>query len=188
MKASKQINQKDLKKIRAFFHKKQNGICPILKMKFNVNEMVVDHSHSANSRNLGKPKEAGLIRGVIHRAANSVEGKITNSYIRTGLHKFDITLPEFLRNLADFIENPPMINLEYLHPSEKPKTKLLKKTIINKLAKRFIEKYPGRKIPEVLVYKQKTTKNGVTKNKEKKLTVGIERLCEEFNITPEYRK
>jgi len=185
----KQLNQNDLKKIRTFFHKKINkGICPILKMKFDAEDTVVDHAHPANSRNLGVPEEAGLIRGIIHRQANTIEGKITNAFIRCGLHKFNITLPKFLRNLADFIEHPPMIHLNYIHPKEKVKDKILKKTSINKLVKMYGKKYPNKKLPEVLIYKQKTTRRGVTKDKTKKLTVGLERLFKEFNIVPEYKK
>ncbi len=184
----RQIKQNELAKIRKHFHKNQNEICPILKIKYDTTDMVVDHNHTNNANNLGKLDEAGIIRGVIHRSANVVEGKITNSFIRTGLHKTDITLPEFLRNLADFIENPPMTNLNYLHPAEKPKVKKLKKTSINKVIKAFKEKYPKKKIPEVLIYKQKTTKRGVVKDKDKTLTAGLETLFAEFGITPEFKK
>jgi hypothetical protein len=179
---TKQINQKDLKKIRKFFHKKQNKTCPVLKMKFKTEDMVCDHAHSANAKNLNKPEEAGLIRGVIHRQANTVEGKVTNSYIRCGLHKFDITLPEFLRNLADFIENPPLIHLKYNHPSEKPKEKRLKKTSITKLEKLFVKNYPNRKIPSCFEYKGKDAKKG------KKMTKTLKRFYEEFDVEPSYLK
>jgi len=189
-KEPKKIKADDLKKIRRFFHKKMNkGVCPVLKMSFSEAEMVVDHAHTANSNNLGKQKEAGLIRGVIHRQANTMEGKITNSFIRCGLHKFDITLPDFLRQLADFIEEPPMTHLNYLHPSEnKAKGKNLKKNSIKKLVKLFREKYPNRKIPEVLIYKQKKTKRGKMKDREKKLTAGLERLYKEFKLKPDFKK
>ena len=123
----RQIKPDELKKIRRHFHKGQEYICPVLKMKYKTDEMVVDHAHKSNANNLGNPEEAKLIRGVIHRQANTMEGKITNSFIRCGLHKFDITLPDFLRNLADFIENPPMTELKYIHPSEKEKPKKLMK-------------------------------------------------------------
>lgn len=185
----RQIEGKDLKKIRRFYHLKMNKrVCPVLKFSYADAEMVVDHAHSDNAKNLGKPEEAGLIRGIIHRQANTMEGKITNSFIRCGLHKMDITLPNFLRNLADFIEEPPMTNLNYVHPTEKPKEKKLKKSSINKVVKAFKEKYPGKKLPEVLIYKQKKTKRGKIKDKEKRLTAGLERLFSEFGITPDFKK
>jgi len=179
---SKQLKQKDLKKIRAFFHKKQNGICPILKMKFPVEDMVVDHQHANNAKNLGKPNEIGLIRGVIHRASNSIEGKIANSYIRVGLHKFNISLPEFLRNLADFIENPPLTHLQYLHPSEAPKPKRLKKTSVKKLMKLFQVNYSNRKIPSCFIYNAQDEKNG------KKLSKTLKKFYEEFKLKPSFLK
>ncbi len=184
----RQIKQEDLAKIRRFFHKKQDKICPILKMKYPVEDTVVDHAHKTNAKNLNKKEEAGLIRGVIHRQANTMEGKIANSFIRCGLHKFDITLPEFLRNLADFIEKPPLVRLNYLHPSEAPKSKILKKTSITKLKKFFRFKYPLRKYPEVLIYKQKKNKAGNMVDRGKKLTAGLEKLYIEFNLEPEFKK
>ncbi len=186
---NRQIQKEEVKKIRKFFHKKMNkGVCPVLKMSYQHEEMVVDHAHTANANNLGKKEEAGLIRGVIHRQANTMEGKITNFFIRCGLHKMSITLPNFLRNLADFIEEPPMIYLKYIHPSEKGKSKNLKKTSINKLKKMYRNRYPNRKIPSVLIYKTKKTKLGNIKDREKKLTVGLERLFNEFKIVPEFKK
>lgn len=179
----KQIEPDELKKIRSFFHEKQNkGFCPILKEKFYSVEMVVDHAHVSNSKNLGREFEAGLIRGVIHRQANTMEGKITNSFIRCGLHKMDITLPEFLRNLADFIEHPPMTNLKYKHPSEKQKKPILLKRNWKKLAKLYSEKYPNRK---QLKYHMKYYKNKNPKSIQK-LTQTLKKLYLEFNIEPEF--
>lgn len=184
----RQIKQEELAKIRKFFHRKQHNICPILKMKFKEEDMVCDHAHSANARNLGRSFEAGLLRGVINRQANTMDGKITNAYIRCGLHKTDVTLPDFLRGLADFIEFPPMIKLKYIHPGEKAKAPILKKNPVKKVRQLYIARYPNKKIPEVLIYKKKKDKRGKLKEVGKKLTVGLERLFIEFNITPEFKK
>ena len=183
------IKQSELIKIRKFFHEKQNkGICPILNIKVPFKNTVVDHAHSANSKNLNKPEESGLIRGIIHKQVNTMEGKITNSFIRCGLHKMDITLPEFLRNLANFIETPPLIHLKYVHPSEAIKKKKLKKTSINMLIKLFKKKYPNRKLPEILIYKKRKNKRGKYAEKEKTLTTGLKNLYKEFKIIPNYLK
>ena len=169
----KQIKQDELIKIRRYFHKRQNGICPVLKMNYHFDEMVVDHAHKSNAKNLGT-NEGTLIRGVIHRQANTMEGKITNSFIRCGLHKFDITLPEFLRNLADFIENPPLVHKKYIHPSEAPKVPKLKKNSFKKIQKLYKAEYPNRKSLEY--------------PKSQKLTKLLKDIYETYNIEPEFLK
>jgi hypothetical protein len=174
IKQPRQLRQEELTKIRRFFHRKQNNICPVLKLKVEVSDTVVDHAHKANSNNLGMPHEAGLVRGIIHRQANTMEGKITNSFIRCGLHKFDITLPNFLRELANYIENPPLLHLQLVHPSEKAKEKKLGKASFNKLEKVYVLKYPQKK---KLVFP-----------KSKKMTKLLEELFKEFNIEPTFLK
>ena len=188
MKNKRQIKAKELKKIRRVYHKKQKGICPILNLKVPLDDCVVDHSHSTNANNL-RSNDAGLIRGIIHKQVNTFEGKVTNSFIRSGLHKMNVTLPEILRNLSYYIENPPLLKKQWVHPSEKQKPKNLKKTSITKLTKLFQEKYPNKKIPEVLIYKKsKRKKRKKNKILEKKLTKGLEKLYKEFNLEPEFKK
>lgn len=129
-----QINKSELKELRELFYKEQGGVCPLLNQKIPIENMVIDHKHRKKSTPVGE-NGAGMIRGVIQRSANVIEGKLSNSYIRYGLHKFDITLPDFLRNLADYLENPPLESEFLIHPSEKPKEPKLKKSCYNKLKK-----------------------------------------------------
>lgn len=164
------------------------GICPVLDLPFDHSDMTVDHAHTRNAINLGKKEEAGLIRGIINKHANALEGKITNAFIRYGLHKQNVDLPDVLRKLADYIENPPLVHLKYIHPSEKPKDLILKKNSIKKVIKAWEKKYPNRKLPDILLYKQfkKGKKKG--EDRPKKLTSGLEKLYNEFEITPEFLK
>jgi len=94
--------------------------------------MVVDHKHRKKSEPIGIDGK-GLVRGVIHRQANSMEGQIRKSWVRHGMHKFDISLPAFLRNLADYLENPPLKKYRLIHPLEKTPIKKLTKSSYNKL-------------------------------------------------------
>jgi hypothetical protein len=169
-KKTKKVNPKELKKIRQALHLIQKSMCPILKKKFPTENMVVDHLHKKHANLLNLPN-AGCIRGVIHRQANSFEGKIANLMIRYGLHKFDISLPQLLKNTADYLEQPVY---PYLHPSEKPKSKKLSKRFFKKLQKEYKRKYPKKKEIEY-------PKSG-------KLTKGIQQICDEFCIEPEYLK
>lgn len=134
-----------LKNFRKEHYDNQEGICPILKQHVPFEDTVVDHQHKTKAEELGK-NGAGLVRGVIHNAANAAEGTITSIYKRRGLHKL-ISLPDYLRNLADYLENPPLITFGFVHPNEKPKAKMLGKREFNRVIKYWLQMYPKRKQP-----------------------------------------
>jgi len=141
-----QLNQKDLKELKTRLHKEQKGICPLLQKKVPLEEMVVDHKHKLKANPAG-PNGDGLVRGAIEFRANAMEGKISNNWKRYyggDETKHPITLPEYLRNLADYLENPPC-EQKYIHPSEKPKVKKLGKRVFMKIKKLYEEEYPKRK-------------------------------------------
>ncbi len=166
-----QLNEKDLKKIRTYQYKKQKGICPILRQRISLHEAVLDHKHKKKADPIGVNGD-GICRGVLHFQANVMEGKLVKMFVRYGLHKF-IELPELLRNIADYIENPPM-KPKYIHPNEKPKRKILNKNCFNKLKKAYKLKYPRRK---VLAFP-----------KSKTLTKPLVKAFEKCNIEIEYNK
>ena len=96
----------------------QAGICPIVKKEFSIEEMVVDHTHRIKDKQIGEDNSQ-LVRGIICNGANRLEGAIKSRFVRYGLSKH-ISLPEFLRNLAAYLENPPLGGM-YIHPNELPK-------------------------------------------------------------------
>ncbi len=163
-----QLKQKDLKPLRERYYALQNKKCPLLNCEYPLEEAVVDHCHSTKKETVGVDGK-GLVRGVIHRQANSMEGKITNSWRRLGLHKFGITLPDFLRNLATFLENPPMDHLKLIHPTEQEKPKKLKKASYNKLKKLCKGKLPNY------------PKSG-------KVIIALDKLYKMHNLKPEFYK
>lgn len=142
----KLIREKDLPEFRRKQWVKQGRICPILKQEITFQDSVVDHKHKRTDEQYG-PEGKGLIRGVLHFQANVMEGKITRLYKRYGLNKF-ISLPSLLRNIADYLETPP-IQEKYVHPSAIPKAKLpkLKKVDAARVYKYWEEIYPKRKKP-----------------------------------------
>lgn len=160
-----QLKQNDLKPLKQKLHSAQNNICPLLKIKVPLDQMVVDHKHKLKANPAG-PNGDGLVRGAIDRFANALEGKITNNWKRMGLGKYT-DLPTYLRNLADYLENPPC-EQKYIHPSEKPKVKKLGKRVFNKIAKLYAEEYPKRK--------------ELTYPKSNKPTKQIKLLAEHYNI------
>lgn len=172
--AFKIIKQGELSALRSRLHEEQGGVCPILKQKFAVEEMVVDHEHRKNkSKPIGSGDGSGLIRGAIQRHANALEGKITNNWRRNGMDKFDITLPDFLRNLADYLERD---NTDIVHPSELPSPKIVKKSCFNKLVKAMQKE--GKVAP--------TYRLSPKGKKIQKLTKTLAKQFETYNIDVEF--
>ncbi len=176
-----QIERKDLAQFRKRQHIKQIMVCPLLNQAVSHDKTAVDHKHKRKKDPIGIDGD-GLIRGVVQIQANALEGKIINNFKRLGLAKF-IDLPSFLRNLANYLENPPIEQI-YIHPSEKPKVKKLMKRSYNKLATLHKENnafagcsgsgfgFMAPKLPEF-------PKSG-------KLTKPLEKLYAIFNLEPEF--
>ncbi len=141
----KEITYVELSSLRRYQWGKQDMFCPILKQKIKFEDSVFDHKHKTKVEKIGEDGK-GLLRGVLHFQANVMEGKIAKLYKRYGLHKF-ISLPELLRNIAAYIEKPPM-EPKYIHPNERVFKKLGKREY-NKIIKYYFQIYPRRKkIPE----------------------------------------
>ena len=65
--------------------------CPI--SQASMRDTVVDHCHAS-----------GEIRGVLHRQSNAFLGKVENAWKRYACRSADVSLPEALRRMADWIE------------------------------------------------------------------------------------
>ena len=81
------IKQKEIKPLREKLLKEQDYVCPLCKQKIKSEEAALDHCH-----------ETGHIRGVLHRACNSSEGRILSWAKRSR----DTDPYHFIRNLVDF--------------------------------------------------------------------------------------
>ena len=156
MKRLKHINHQELKKLRYTQWLKQRCECPILKQKIKYEESVFDHKHKTKAEAFGEDGK-GCLRGVLHFQTNIIEGKIARMYKRYGLHKF-IPLPDLLRNIADYISNPPM-KPEYIHPDERPKAKKIGKRDFNRICKYYFQIYPKRRKLPVYPKSGKLTKD-----------------------------
>lgn len=150
-----------IKSVRDTLLEFQNGICPICDKL--ITDPVLDHHHKK------RIKGTGLIRGVLCRNCNSFIAKSENSCVRFAIKQAD--LPTILRAVADYLERP---HTHYLHPSEKPKAKILQKSSYEKLRKQY-NKFGGKKkFPEY--------------PKSRKLTIALDDLFSNFGITPEFYK
>lgn len=135
--------------IREREHDRQGRICPVLRKEVLHEDIVLDHKHKRKADPVGVNGD-GICRGAIERFANALEGKITNNFTRMGLGKF-IDLPTFLRNLADYLEDPPMWRAStwFIHLDEKPTSRRLMKSEFNRVIKYWDKMYPGKKPPEM---------------------------------------
>lgn len=169
-----ELKNKDISILKKKIHKENNGVCPLLGVPVPLDKTALDHIHKLKSEEYDVDK--GTIRNTIEFRSNAMEGKITNNWKRlfgADTSKHPVDLPTFLRNLADYLEAGAYSEDDtyYIHPTEVPKAKKIKKAAYNKLKKL----YKGRaKFPEY--------------PKSQKLTKKLEKLFSEYNITDIYYK
>lgn len=92
----------------------QDFLCPLTGSEIQLDEACLDHCH-----------DQGYVRSVLPRNVNTLEGKIKNAFIRYGKKKCQesgISYADFLRNLADYVEQDWSMNplhCTHLTPEEK---------------------------------------------------------------------
>jgi hypothetical protein len=174
----RQIQQGELELItdtgafRRYWLEQQNGECPILKDRISLKDASMDHTHKKVSEKLGGRDRKGLVRAILHKSLNALEGKVINYWSRTNLkHKYK--LQDILRNLADYydmIEQGALpIPPKYIYPSEKPKEykEPVTKTQYNKIKKYYFKIFPRRKkMPQKPRYMNKEWKEYLTMAEE----------------------
>lgn len=174
----KQLKSSEIKKIREDQLIKQDKCCLVCGDKISNDYSTLDHKHKLFKDQEIGTDNAGLCRGVLCRDCNAWEGRIFSSFRRQGLHKKDASMHQMMRNLANYLENPPMLDPDLdehlIHPSEAEKPRKMKKTSYNLLKKAFTGSNKKGKFPAF-------PKSG-------KLSKGLEKLFIEFNIEVEYLK
>lgn len=143
------MKTKDIAILKKRLYDINEGICPLLKIPVSLDKLALDHIHKLKSEEPSEQK--GTVRNAIEFRANAMEGKITNNwkrYFGADESKHPISLPEFLRNLADYLENGAYQDNDgnfYIHPTEVPKEPKLGKREFNQLSKYYSTKYPNKK-------------------------------------------
>ena len=142
MKKYIQVKDSELPALRLSFLESQQFKDPITDLPLKFEDSVMDHKHKEYSNQPIGENDAGLIRAALSRKVNSFEGRIFNAFKRDGLDKdCNLTLPQILRRLADYIETPAS---NYIYPTEKPKSLLISIMQYKKLMKAYNSKYPKR--------------------------------------------
>jgi len=161
----RQLNASEIAKIREEILKEQNGKCAICGCEITeATGSALDHQHRTQKETLGE-NGAGLIRGVLCRNCNVMEGKIWNNSKRFGIHE---NIKEWLTSLIDYLDNP---NYPLIHPSEKPKSPSVSKRNFNILLKKIkLDASYTKKLP---IYP-----------KSSKLTQDLKKLFELYDVPP----
>ena len=143
-----EMSQKDILILKNYLHSKQNSICPLLNTSISLKDMALDHKHKLKALDASLDN-GGLVRGAIEFRANALEGKIVNGWNRlfgSDISKHPISLPNFLRNLANYLENPPCPQV-FIHPNEKTDKRVkASKNDYNKIVKYWKYIFYGKKI------------------------------------------
>lgn len=174
----KTISQKDLRDLRVQLLEAQNNKCAICQVELggdNTNQHV-DHQHCFKSEELGV-NGAGLIRGVLCRNCNALEGKIWNNTHRYGVTNSDNPVDsriEFLSNLILYYKENYQHKNPTLHPSEK-RIEKIQKSQYNRLLKWYksqdfaykrngeikpFPKFTGKITPKLEAYMQQALNEG----------------------------
>jgi len=175
-----EMKSKDIKPLKEKLWLSNNKKCPLLGIDVELDKMALDHIHKLVAEPYSEQK--GTIRDAIEFRANAMEGKITNNwqrYFGADKSKHPISLPEYLRNLADYLEKGAYSEsgeneVYYVHPNEVPKPKKVSKRNYNKLKKLYLidlkEGNVRKKFPEY--------------PKSSKLTKDLRFLFEKYDIEP----
>jgi hypothetical protein len=168
-----QLTNSNIKTLKEKLWIRNNRICPILKTEIPLDKTVLDHIHKKKTEDISENK--GTVRDSIHTNCNQLEGKYFNLYKRyfgADESSWDISFPDFLRNLADYYEKGAFNeqNTYYVHPTEKPIEPKVSKRNYNKLKKQYYLSKLKKKFPEY-------PKSG-------KLTKPLKILFDKFNIQP----
>lgn len=166
-----EMKASEVKPLKEKLWNKNNKKCPLLGIEVPLDKMALDHIHKLKSEDYAEQK--GTIRDAIEFRANAMEGKITNNwkrYFGADETKHPISLSDYLRNLADYLERGAYEEegIYYVHPSEVPKEPIVKKSQYNKLKKEYTLQGRVKKFPEY--------------PKSKKLTKELKALSDEFGI------
>lgn len=93
----------DVRKTRQKLLEEQGGTDALTGLPLASKDAVLDHNHKTH-----------YVRGVIHRQANAVLGKIENMWTRYLKFWYTGTLSSFLRSCADYLERRD--DHRYIHP------------------------------------------------------------------------
>lgn len=171
MEQLRQLKSSEVKEVREDILKEQGGECAICGELIDESSGAsLDHQHMLKRETIGEDG-AGLVRGVLCRSCNVMEGKIWNNM---GRYIQPESVEERIQWLESLISYYRKDNYNLIHPNEKPTEPNISKKNYNKLKRLYsMDVESGnkkRKFPEY-------PKSG-------KMTIGLMTLFEEYDIPP----
>ena len=167
MDAPRQMKQSEIKDVKHKILESQGFTCAICGKHLTVDEAVLAHQHKIIKSDPNGENGNGLIRGVLCREDNCLEGKIFNNLMRYKQIRTDADRIKWLESLVEYYKRP---KYPLVHPSEAPKEPQVSKRNFNKLKKAYSDNEPGKKALEY-------PKSG-------KLTKPLKILFEKYDIPP----
>lgn len=159
------LKNSDIKIIKQKILEEQGYKCAICGKPLTLEESCLDHQHKYRKSDLNVENGNGLVRGVLCREDNCLEGKIFNNSARFLKQPTKEKLIEWLEKLIEYYKKEPY---PYVHPSEVKKKPDVSKKNFNKLNKLYT----------------KDTGKLLEYPKSKKLTKKLEILFEKYHISP----
>lgn len=93
----------DVKRVRELLYKEQDGKDALTQLELPIDKLCLDHNHSTQ-----------YVRGVLHRQINCALGKLEGVHTRYLSYWYSGSLPDFLRQAADYLERGD--DNRYIHP------------------------------------------------------------------------
>lgn len=139
MQELRQLKTTEVKQLRHQLLTEQGGRCPLCGTV--ITEPCLDHQHKRRKADPVGPDGAGLVRGVLCRDCNALEGRIWNAMTR---HLQPRTVQDRVRWLQNLISyyNKPASNIIY--PGEAPRQRLSRRNF-NTLKKAYAADHPKAK-------------------------------------------
>ena len=107
---------KDVAKVREKLYNEQGGKDALTGLELPKDKTCLDHNHSTQ-----------FVRAVLHRQINAALGKLEGVHTRYLSYWYSGTLPDFLRQAADYLEKED--DHRYLHPGWVRKSQTLFNTL-----------------------------------------------------------
>lgn len=138
----RQLKTTEVKELREQLLTEQRGICPLCGKA--ITEPCLDHQHKRRKIDIPGYDGAGLVRGVLCRDCNSLEGRIWNAMTRHIQPETVSDRVTWLKNLINYYNKEPQ---KIIYPGETP-TKKLSKRNFNILKKLYSQDHPRAKMLE----------------------------------------